>query len=104
MTWTSATRPPAGTMVAATHRAARRLPRPSPRTATATCGPPPADEAGEDEPSIPAAAGSTRSITTAAAVEQMAGSTRLPLFRRRERRGSNGRAGSFRSTGQSAGV
>jgi hypothetical protein len=53
MTWTSARRPPAGTMVAAAHRAARRLPRPSPRTATATWGPPPPPaEAGEAEPSI----------------------------------------------------
>jgi hypothetical protein len=36
MTWTSTTRPAAGDRLAAAHCAARRLPRPSPRTATAT--------------------------------------------------------------------
>lgn len=66
MTWTSATRPPGGTRLAAAHRAARRLARPSPRTATATwnCMPPPSP--GEDAPSsIPAApAGGGREVNS----------------------------------------
>ena len=108
MTWTSARRPPAGTMVAAAHRAARRLPRPSPRTATATWGrappPPPATEAGEAEPSSIRA---RRVAGTAAPEEEVvvvAGGVRstelLLLRRRRELRGSKrrpGRAGSCES-------
>jgi len=92
MTWTSATLPPAGTRLAAAHRAARRLARPSPRTATATWNwkPPPPSPGEDDEPSIPPCG-------AGGGGEEVAKSTQLSWcgLRRRERRGSNGRAGGF---------
>lgn len=102
MTWTSATRPPAGTRVAAAHRAARRLARPSPRTATATCRNwkpklPPSPPGGEDdEPSIPPSlpcvvrGGGGEEVNSAELVRSTAAGKQRP--------GRGGR-GSFESTG-----